>query len=249
MVADALHRGYSDLAGAHEGVGYKFRNGDPLTVTSCGYADDVMIFAESAEGLLAMHQWTREFFGAHAFKLNTKKTKLSCTSTSGLEAVRGRFFGVSGRIAIAPIPANEDFRYLGVRMALDGSHSAEIKRLQKRVDMVRASIRTNRMSCPEAVDAVNTFLVPQIDLGIRIIPHSTGFMNMLKSWRDKLQDTILQTQQAWLRKPNREAFCEVTGMVDLPRYCRYVRAAITTQRLNTRDVVLPPTAWARLAAI
>ena len=136
------------------------------------------------------------------------------------------------------------FRYLGVRIALDGSHHAELSRLQRQVDMVRASISTNRMTCPEAVDAVNAFLVPQIDLGMRIIPHSTAFMDTLKGWRDKLQDTILNTQQIWLTRPNRDAFCEVTGMVDLPRHCRYTRAAITTQRLNTRDVVLPPTAWA-----
>ena len=68
-----------------------------------------MIFAESAEGLLKMHQWTREFFGAHAFKLNTKKTKLSCTSSDGLESLHSMFYGVSGQVAINPIPANEDF--------------------------------------------------------------------------------------------------------------------------------------------
>ena len=49
-------------------------------MTSCGYADDVLIFAESPEALLSMHNWTRAFFGAHAFKLNTKKTKLVATS-------------------------------------------------------------------------------------------------------------------------------------------------------------------------
>jgi hypothetical protein len=248
MVADVLHRGYSELR-SQAGVGYTFQNEptEPLTVTSCGYADDVMIFAESVEGLLAMHQWTREFFGAHAFKLNTKKTKLTCTS--GHNSMSGRFYGVSGHKAIIPIPASEDFRYLGIRIALDGSWDAEIRRLQGQVDRVRASIRTHRMLCPQAVDAVNAFLVPQIDLGIRIIPHSTNFMNLLRIWRDKLQDTILQTQQTWLTRPNRSAFCEVTGMVDLPRYCAHNRAAIMLQRLNTRDNVLPPTAWARLAAI
>ena len=95
---------------------------------------------------------------------------------------------------------------------------------------------------------VNTFLVPQMDLAMRVIPHSSAFMDLLKGWRDKLQDTILRTQRVWLSHPNREAFCEVTGLVDLPRYCRYTRAAIVVQRLNTRDNFLPLTAWARLAA-
>jgi hypothetical protein len=74
-------------------------------------------------------------------------------------------------------------------------------------------------------------------------------MRTLQSWTNQLQDDILLAQGAWLRKPNRDAFCEVTGMTDLPRYCRYTRTALTVQRLNTRDCVLPPTAWSRLAAL
>jgi hypothetical protein len=124
-----------------------------------------------------------------------------------------------------------------------------MKRLQGHVYRVGASIRTHGMSCTSGVDAVNSYLVPQIDLGLRIIPHSTSFMRTLQSWTNQLQDDILLAQGAWLRKPNRDAFCEVTGMTDLPRYCRYTRTALTVQRLNTCDCVLPPTAWSRLAAL
>jgi hypothetical protein len=100
MIADVLHRGYTDghagPSGSVSGVGYTFSHGDePLNVASCGYADDVMIFAESAEGLRKMHDWTRSFFGAHAFKLNTKKTKL--TTTAPLSTVRAGFFSVADR--------------------------------------------------------------------------------------------------------------------------------------------------------
>ena len=51
--------------------------GAQTRVASCGYADDVIVFAESEEALTGMHQWTREFFGAHGFRLNAKKTKFS----------------------------------------------------------------------------------------------------------------------------------------------------------------------------
>jgi hypothetical protein len=88
MVADVLHRGYDELRQSVDGVGYTFRDGTNLP--SCGYADDVMIFAESREALLAMHEWTREFFGAHAFKINAKKTKLTCTSDG--DELRGQFY-------------------------------------------------------------------------------------------------------------------------------------------------------------
>ena len=250
MVADVLHRGYLDgHAGPVDGLGYTFqsRRGRPLTVASCGYADDVLVFAETARGLQRMHDWTREFFGAHSFKLNTGKTKL--TSTQGDSQLRGTFFGVNGQVAVKPIPATQDFRYLGVRIALDMSWEAELQRLENHVNHVISAIRTHRMSCTTGVDAVNSYLVPQLDLGIRIIPHSSAFMSKLREWRDRLQDAILLAQGAWLSRPNRAAFCQVTGMVDLPRYCRYTRAAITAQRLNTSDEVLPPTAWARLSAV
>ena len=244
MVTDPLHRGYADGHAGHGAVGYTFRNG--LTVTSCGYADDVLVFAESADSLLRMHEWTRSFFGAHSFKLNTKKTKL--TSTGKLALVKNRFLGVNGIHAIIPIPPTQSFRYLGVMISLDGSFKGELTRLERNVQRVRDSIRTHGMTCTSGVDAVNAYLVPQLDLGLRIIPHSSSFMKTLTKWRDQLQDTILSTQGAWIKRPNRAAFCEVTGMIDLPRYCRYVRAALTLQRLNTRDSVLPPTAWARLDA-
>ena len=193
-----------------------------------------------------MHEWTRSFFGAHSFKLNTKKTKLS--STGRLAVIKDRFLGVNGSLAIIPIPPSQSFRYLGVMISLDGSFSGELKRLECNVQRVRDSIRTHGMTCTSGVDAVNAYLVPQLDLGLRIIPHSPSFMDTLRKWRNQLQDTILIAQGAWIKRPNRAAFCEVTGMVDLPRYCRYVRAALTLQRLNTRDSVLPPTAWARLDA-
>jgi hypothetical protein len=230
-----------------DGVGYTFRNKERLRVSSCGYADDVLIFAESSEALLRMHNWTRAFFGAHSFKLNATKTKL--TTTAPLSAVEGQFLSVNGRETVIPISPSTHFRYLGVRIALDGSYDGELERLQAHVDHVSRAIRNYGMTCTSGVDAINTYLVPQLDLGMRIIPHSVDFMALLESWRNQLQDDILVTQKAWLRRPNRQAFCEVTGMVDLPQYCRYVRTAITLQRLNTRDAVLPPTAWARLEAM
>ena len=109
MVADVLHRGYLDgRAGERQGVGYTFAHGQKITVASCGYADDVLVFAESAEALLRMHEWTRAFFGAHAFKLNTKKTKLMATGQR--RKLRGKFLGVDGRIPIAAMDSKADFR-------------------------------------------------------------------------------------------------------------------------------------------
>ena len=113
MINDVLHRGYVDgHAGSLSGVGYTFDAGPATRIASCGYADDVLVFAESVEALQRMHQWTREFFGAHAFKLNAKKTKLTGYCAPG--ELDGKFFTVDGITAIEPIPPSTDFRYLGV---------------------------------------------------------------------------------------------------------------------------------------
>ena len=50
------------------------------------------------------------------------------------------------------------------------------------------------MTCTSGVDAVNSYLVPQLDLGLRIIPHSQDFMKKLQSWTNQLQDDILLAQ-------------------------------------------------------
>jgi len=88
-----------------------------------------------------MHEWTRAFFGAHAFKLNTKKTKLMATGQR--RKLRGKFLGVDGRLPIAVMDSKADFRYLGVQMSIGLTWDAEISRLQKHVDWVGASIRTH----------------------------------------------------------------------------------------------------------
>ena len=247
MINDVLHRGYVDgHAGSLSGVGYTFDAGPATRIASCGYADDVLVFAESAEALQRMHQWTRESFGAHAFKLNAKKTKLTGYCAPG--ELDGKFFTVDGTTAIEPIPPSTDFRYLGVRIALDRSWEAELQRLDRAVNHVGAIIRTHGMTCTSGVGAVNAYLIPQMDLGLRVLPVTSVLKSRLIEWRNSLQDDILIAHGAWLRRPNRDAFCEVTGTVDLPRYCRYTRWASTMQRLNTRRDVLPPTAWCRLAA-
>jgi len=137
----------------------------------------------------------------------------------------------------------------GVKINIDLDWSAELDRLSKVVANLRSSIICHGMTCASGIDAINAFLVPQIEVGIRVIPHSSRFKRCLAKWRDDLQDDLLRNQGCWLRRPNRAAFCEITGMVDFPSYASRVRASITLQRLNVLPDVLPPTAWDRLAAL
>ena len=246
MVADALHCGYGELcADPSDPAGYRFAHGNRTQLASCGYADDVIIFAESLKALQKMHAWTRAFFGAHCFKLNPSKTVFTSSRRPPSEF---RLLSVSGNSWATWSDSSTAFRYLGVRINIDLDWSAELKRLSKAVAGLRASIICHGMTCASGIEAINAYLVPQLEVGIRVIPHSSVFKRHLAKWRDDLQDDLLRNQGCWLHRPNRAAFCEVTGMVDFPSYASRVRASITLQRLNTQPEVLPPTAWDRLAA-
>ena len=76
LFLDVLHRGLdADPGGPVEGSGYTMSTGDHTRVASCGYADDLLAFAESARAAERMYEWTRTFFGMHATRINAKKTK------------------------------------------------------------------------------------------------------------------------------------------------------------------------------
>lgn len=246
IVADALHCGYGELcADSRDPAGYTFAHGAQTQLASCGYADDVIIFAESLKALEKMHSWTRSFFGAHCFQLNPKKTVFT-SSTRPPSSFR--LLSVSGKSWATWTDSTASFRYLGVMISIDLDWSAELRRLSKAVASLRSSIICHGMTCASGIDAINAFLVPQIEVGIRIIPHSSTFKRCLAKWRDSLQDDLLRNQGCWFRRPNRSAFCETSGMVDFPSYASRARASIALQRLNTLPDVLPPTAWDRLAA-
>ena len=55
--------------------GYRFHNDLALKIASCGYADDLLTFAESWKDEWMIHQWILEFCHAHAFKINVNKCR------------------------------------------------------------------------------------------------------------------------------------------------------------------------------
>jgi hypothetical protein len=72
LVVDALHEGWRDNPLYSRKTGYRFSNNKTLRISSTGYADDAMIYAENWGDIWAMNQWTREFCRAHGFKISPK---------------------------------------------------------------------------------------------------------------------------------------------------------------------------------
>ena len=79
MITDALHAGLKEnplgKVAPEARSGYIFSNDHTTCVASSGYADDMIIYAESWRGIWAMHEWVREFCRAHYFKINTDKCR------------------------------------------------------------------------------------------------------------------------------------------------------------------------------
>ena len=121
--------------------GYRFHNDDTLTVSSCGFADDFIIFSESPEGIERMHAWVREFCGAHQMELNAKKTEFIAGACPKKEIPL--LYDVRGVELISPLDENHVFRYLGVWLRMRRGRGAWDKQLSvmgKHVDQVRRKI-------------------------------------------------------------------------------------------------------------
>ena len=109
LITDAFHEGLKNnpfsTVDSKQG-GYTFRRNDAgreVRVYSSGYADDSITIADSRESQEEMHSWVRSFYGAHAFRLNAKKSKFLC---SGTESGAPIISSVDGRVTVKPIASN-----------------------------------------------------------------------------------------------------------------------------------------------
>ena len=194
-----------------------------------------------------MHQWTRSFFGAHAFRINSKKTKFF--SSQPLSKSDCTLPSVDGRTSSPPLPSSTLFRYLGVIISMDLDWSGEMKALGQKFWVVRASILSNSLGVAPAVDAINCYLMPRMEMGLRLVPLTPKNVRTLDRWRGVLQDAILNATGAPCCKLSRAAFCVVTGMEDFTLFARRTRAASAYVRLCIRPKFLRPTGWHRLATL
>ena len=239
LVLDALHCGIQEIC-YRDGHGVDL-GGMPLA--SMGYADDTAIVADSENGIRVLHEWVRGFFGAHAFKINSKKTKYICSvDPRGVDCLHG----VDGIAHISPLPSCTSFRYLGVLLNMDCTWNDEVERLEKLVLFVRARILNFRIPLAPAVDAVNSFLIPKMEAGLGLMPLTSRNTQKLRNWTTLLKEAALNAaapQRA--SSVSVDGFCAVTDMMNLVLHAEGLRMAHAFERLNIRGTVVAPTARAR----
>jgi ribonuclease HI len=240
LVLDALHCGIEEIC-LRDGHGVDLGSG--VRLASMGYADDTAIVADSEDGIRALHEWVRGFFGAHAFKINSKKTKYVCSvDPAGV----GCLHGVDGIAHISPLPSCTSFRYLGVLLNMDCNWNDEVLRLEKLVLFVRARILNFRIPLAPAVDAINSFLLPKMEVGLGLIPLTSMNRQKLHDWTTLLKEAALNAaapQRA--SSVSLDGFCAVTDMANLDLLAECLRMAHAFERVNIRGAVVAPTARAR----
>src|SRR6185503_341003 len=122
-VTDALHEGLKrNPLYANEKTGYTFSNDPHFRLSSTGYADDTLTYAESWRHQWMMHEWVRDFCRAHAFQINVKKSRYIISDCKGDNDPRC-LYSVDGDEKIVPLPSSVHFRYLGLWISMDLNRS------------------------------------------------------------------------------------------------------------------------------
>jgi hypothetical protein len=277
LFLDVLHRGLDcNPTGPVALSGYTMSTGDRTRVASCGYADDLLSFSESPAAAERMHDWTRQFFGMHATKVNAIKTKYFCSSrspdlpVSTVPATNGSRHGtptcptrrppsghvrladlrsVCGRSRVPARPTSSSFRYLGVLISPDLLWADELQRLNGIVWHARTTILNHRMRLLPAVDAIRSFVVPRMEAGLQCIRLTAATVKKLDHWTGLLQSAVLLAQASKDNKVCRAGFCMVTDMPDLALTARALRTSALYQRLCLSSHALPHTSADRVAAV
>jgi hypothetical protein len=249
LVLDALHCGldatHSQKRVEVKGYSMSGEQDSDLDIASLGYADDTATLAASFGDMEVLHGFVRSFFGAHAWRINAKKTKFVVSVDP--RTIRP-LYSVDGRDAIKPLARTTTFRYLGVllNMALDWSD--ELARLERFVWFVHSRIRGLSVSLAPAVDAVCTFLTPKMEAGLALIPLTSANTATMNRWTSMLRDACLNSAHKPVKNISSPGFAAITYMTNFAEHARIVRVAHAYHRLCMRPHFLAPTATARFLA-
>ena len=190
FVMDAFHAGLRDNPLYPDDCkewGYRFAHGvegRPPRVLSSGYCDDTVIVASSAKAVVQMHAWVREFFGAHCLRLNCDKTVLVCSDGSEVPVLPS----VDGEHRATPRGEDHTFRYLGMWVNLRLDWRVQIRRMDRLVRSVCASIRRNGFDLTMSVTTVQQYVLPCLRIGLRVtdVPD-----RQVRGWDDLVRRAVV----------------------------------------------------------
>lgn len=173
--------------------GYRF-SGDAIeAVPVASYADDTTALeletgAESYRTLLR-HEWVRQWLGANLGAINIDK----CVYYSHGPARPAVLLSVDGRFRIPPTPTSEASRLLGVYLSPSLDWKPFLDRLSAKVNTFCGILSANKPSLEVAVHAVNAYLLPRLEIGLRFLPLVEDIGKVVRRWDTRIRDTVLRS--------------------------------------------------------
>ena len=248
LLADMLHKGLraNPLYG-NCNDGYRFSNQHDLVVSSVGFADDFITFSQTREGIDRMHDWVREFCGAHEMEINANKTVFVATGCAADQIPL--LVNVAGNELIEPHDGNYVFRYLGVWLRVRRGNDAWTKQIAVTnacVNGIRGKIVSNRLDIIMATHVVNTVLIPQVEMAGRFVPFT---VEDTKQWNLKVIQSILKASgDSEAKHVSRVGFNLVTGLIRPREAIMMARIMDVASRLTAVKRLDSRTMWARIKA-
>jgi exonuclease III len=250
LITDALHEGLRNnplFPGSKKG-GYTFGHGSTpggleVSVHSIGYADDMALVSTDPEGCRQQHEWVREFFGMHAFAMNTTKTKFLCSDKSLTLESAPQLFSVDGSSRVKPLVGGETIRYLGAQINLDLDWSKQRGLMARAVQHTCNSIRRYRFTIPMSVYAVQQHLIPKLRMGFVV---SKLRKAEITKWDTMIRQATLSACGATMGPSAlKDSLHQVCAMPRLEDHFHAIRAEELLVTLNA-DYSSTDSCWARL---
>lgn len=256
MVVDALHEGLKCNPLSGQRTGYRFQGNLDLVISSLGYADDTMVFAETWSDVWKAHTWVREFCRAHNLSINWKKTRFFGSDWNGEKELRG-LWPVQGdkfdeKTSTFPLQKSqkivlrspaESFRYLGVWINMSLTWETQRERMNSTIMCHLRRMRSNKLQAHEKVMMTRELILAQLDMGFQV---ATIPQLVLQKWNSAIVHTLVSGEK-WPTafSLNPQAINCLANIPDLATHYQVRRLGEAVIRLNSQFSIAGMTARAR----
>ena len=164
------------------------------------WADDLLIFSQTAEGLQNSLDKMKIFYEALGLKINVKKTKIMIFNKRGLTLRRNYNFFLGGE----PLEVTDQYQYLGLKIRPSGAMGLAVEELNTKATKAWFSIskifyKHKRLEVHRSLQIFDSLVVPVSTYGSEFwLPHSLpvksfrSFDNLLNCWENFIPEKINQ---------------------------------------------------------
>jgi hypothetical protein len=164
------------------------------------WADDLVIFSQTAEGLQNSINKTKHFYDSLGLKINEKKTKIMIFNKSGKTLKNKHNFWLGGK----PLEVTDQYQYLGLKLRPSGALNFSVDELNLKANKAWFSIskilyKHKRMEVDKSLRIFDSLVSPVATYGCEFwLPHclpSKAYKsreNFLNSWENFAPEKVNQ---------------------------------------------------------